>query len=242
MKPSKIRRQITLIAARLIYERQESKFFRARNQAARIVSKTRVRASDLPTNEEIRAEVRSLVAKSTLENPEDAASGSWNQVLADKSPVTDRFRVYRSLLLPLEDVKQSPNTHPEGDALYHSLQVYDLAREHVSYDEEFLLAALLHDVGKAIDSRDHVNSGLQALGETITERTAWFIGHHADAQALRDGILGVRAKRRLQESEDYDELILLEKLDREGRRSGVFVPDVDEALEYIQSLEESFES
>lgn len=242
MKPSKIRRQITLVAARLIYERQESKFFRARNQAARIVSKTRVRALDLPTNEEIRAEVRSLVEKTALVNHEDAPSAPWNQVLADKPPVADRFRIYRSLLFPLEDVQQSPRSHPEGDALYHSLQVYDLAREHVAYDEEFLLAALLHDVGKAIDSRDHVNAGLQALGETITKRTAWFIGHHADAKALREGSLGVRAKRRLQESEDYDELILLEKLDREGRRSGVFVPDVDEALEYIQSLEESFES
>ena len=41
--------------------------------------------------------------------------------------------------------------HPEGDVLYHSLQVFELARDELPYDEEFLLAALLHDVGKAID-------------------------------------------------------------------------------------------
>ena len=45
--------------------------------------------------------------------------------------------------------------HPEGDALYHSLQVFHLAREARPYDEEFLLAALLHDVGKAVDPQDH---------------------------------------------------------------------------------------
>ena len=66
------------------------------------------------------------------------------------------------LLLPLENVKQNPEYHPEGDALYHSLQVFDLARDELPYDEEFLLAALLHDVGKAIDPRDHVAAGARS--------------------------------------------------------------------------------
>ena len=35
----------------------------------------------------------------------------------------------RSLLLPLENVKGRLKYHPEGDALYHSLQVFDLARD-----------------------------------------------------------------------------------------------------------------
>ena len=40
----------------------------------------------------------------------------------------DPFLLYRMLLEPLEGVKQSPKHHPEGDALYHSLQVFELAR------------------------------------------------------------------------------------------------------------------
>ena len=56
--------------------------------------------------------------------------------------------------------------------LYHSLQVFELAREALPYDEEFLLAALLHDVGKAIDARDHVAAGLEALDGHITPRRA----------------------------------------------------------------------
>jgi len=44
----------------------------------------------------------------------------------------------------MHGVEQPPQYHPEGDALYHSLQVFELAREARPYDEEFLLAALLH--------------------------------------------------------------------------------------------------
>ncbi|MGB2607910.1 MAG: HD domain-containing protein, partial [Isosphaeraceae bacterium] len=95
----------------------------------------------------------------------------------------DRFALFRMLLEPLEGVKQSPKYHPEGDALYHSLQVFELARDERPYDEEFLLAALLHDVGKAIDPSDHVGTALEALEGSISERTAWLIEHHMEAQA-----------------------------------------------------------
>ena len=76
---------------------------------------------------------------------------------------------------------QRPQSHPEGDALYHSLQVFELAREELPYDEEFLLAALLHDVGKGLDPQDHIGAALEALDGHITPRTAWFIEHHTEA-------------------------------------------------------------
>src|SRR5688500_13644144 len=67
-----------------------------------------------------------------------------------------RYRLFADLLRPLEKVKQSATYHPEGDALYHSLQVFELARDRVPYDEEFLLAALLIVVVKSIDHSGHV--------------------------------------------------------------------------------------
>src|SRR5262249_52370709 len=130
--------------------------------------------------------------------------------------------------------------HPEGDALYHSLQVFDLARDERPYDEEFLLAALLHDVGKGIDSDDHVAAGLEALEGMITERTAWLIEHHMEAHQAVQGSLGKRAHRRLRESEHYEDLMLLEKCDSEGRRSGVEAPELDEALDYLRDLDAQF--
>lgn len=148
----------------------------------------------------------------------------------------DRFRMYEALLLPLENVKQHLKYHPEGDALYHSLQVFDHACDALPYDEEFLLAALLHDVGKAIDKEDHVAAGLEALEDLITERTAWLIEHHMIAQQMLDGQLGARAARRLREAEDFEELMLLAECDRAGRQPGAECPELEEALDYLREL------
>jgi len=68
--------------------------------------------------------------------------------LLDSEEMMNPYEMYDLLLRPLERVKQSPKYHPEGDALYHSLQVFELARRERPYDEEFIVAALLHDVGK----------------------------------------------------------------------------------------------
>jgi predicted HD phosphohydrolase len=149
----------------------------------------------------------------------------------------DRFELYRLLLQPLERSKQSPKYHPEGDVLYHSLQVFELAREVRPYDEEFLLAALLHDVGKGIDPADHVGAGLEALEGTITDRTQFLIAHHMEALALRQGTLSSKARKRLEASADFEDLMLLRELDTRGRVSGADVSTVAEAVEYIRSLE-----
>src|SRR3954453_10209873 len=148
----------------------------------------------------------------------------------------DRFEVYRMLLEPLERVRQNATYHPEGDALYHSLQVFELAPLQRPWDEEFLIAALLHDVGKAIDPHDHVAAGLAALEGTITERTETLIAHHMDALAYRQGTLGARARSRLQQSEEFDDIMLLRELDSRGRVPGAIVCEVSEALDYIREL------
>ncbi|WP_165251316.1 tRNA adenylyltransferase [Paludisphaera soli] len=153
----------------------------------------------------------------------------------------DRFELYRLLLRPLESVKQNPKYHPEGDALYHSLQVFELARDDRAYDEEFLLAALLHDVGKAIDPSDHVGAGLQALEGTITPRTETLIALHMDALAYRQGTLGARARLRLEQSEEFEDLMLLRELDTRGRQPGAIVCELDEALDFLRDLAEENE-
>ena len=160
--------------------------------------------------------------------------------LAKSDERVDRFQVYAALLLPLENIKQNPKYHPEGDALYHSLQVYDLACDQRPYDEDFLLAALLHDVGKGIDSTDHVSAGLEALEGFISERTAWLIENHMLAHAIHDHSIGARKHRRLRENESYTELLMLGECDRQGRRAGVITEDLENALAYIREISESY--
>lgn len=185
-----------------------------------------------------RAGIGQLEQLITLEHDVDPNAQADQLSQMDCSP--GRFSVFLSLLAPLESVRQNPQYHPEGDALFHSLQVYELAKSQRAYDEEFLLAALLHDVGKAIDPSDHVLAGLEALDGFISDRTAWLIGHHMETHRIADQTLGARRRRKLAAHPWYEDLILLGQCDRGGRVPGAEVVEIEEALDYIEQLEEMF--
>ncbi|HEY4233728.1 MAG TPA: HD domain-containing protein [Lacipirellulaceae bacterium] len=366
MNRSKLRRQITWEAARLMYSRQESEYYRAKMKAARTIGQRWVKPADLPSNAEIRDEIQSLarlyegdaradnlqamrlaalalmrrlapfrprligsvmtghvrqgsdidlhlfsdtteaithlldqdgltyvverkqvrkhgeerifthihlvdrfpfeltvyaadmahyVFKSSVTGKaiERASIAELEQFLEREYPdldvaaalsetaaQVDRFQLFESLLLPLENVTGPLKYHPEGDALYHSLQVFDLARDELAYDEEFLTAALLHDVGKAIDAEEHVAAALEALDGFVSKRTAWLIEHHMLAHELASGKIGARARRRLEQSDHFDDLVLLGGCDRAGRQPGVVAPELDEALDYLRELSTMF--
>lgn len=159
--------------------------------------------------------------------------------LAERMDAVDPYQLYRLLLLPLESVKQNPRYHPEGDVLYHSLQVFELAKDARPWDEDFLLAALLHDIGKGIDPSDHVGAALSALDGLLTERTRFLIEHHMLAHDYKAGGLSQRLRRKLEASPDFDDLMLLRELDDQGRVPGAIVGTVDEALDFLKELERS---
>lgn len=243
----KLRRQIASEAARRLFAKvapeegsthlkdvSEAEYYAAKRKAAAVLGR-KVRPGDLPSDAEVREQVLALVRSGTAVEPaEDHPESPLPDRLGD---LLDRFEVYRLRLEPLHDVKQSPKDHPEGDALYHSLQVFDLAREARPFDEEFLLAALLHDVGKAIDSQEHVYAGLESLSGSIPERTAWLIEHHMDLLTRPDRPVSPKTIAKLRESEHYDDLVLLRELDDAGRVPGTPVGTVAEALEYLKGLE-----
>lgn len=161
--------------------------------------------------------------------PEEPDDESWHP---------DTFAVLRMLMQRLSQVSLRRDVHPEGDALYHSLQVYELGLAERPYDEEFLLACLLHDVGMGLDRRAPVKAALEALRELVTDRVCYLIENLGTmAEAQRAG----RIPRSLRRSEHYDDLALLARLEMQGRRTGVEVSELDEALDYIAGLETAWD-
>lgn len=240
---TRLREQIALEAARRLIsaegaeaamrEIRPADYYAAKRRAAAVLGHA-IRPGDLPSDGEVREHIARL-ARAGTEVPADpeAEPGPLPRI----SEHLDRFAIYRMRLMPLEQVKQDPRRHPEGDALYHSLQVFERAREVRPYDEEFLLAALLHDAGKAINPRDHVAAGLEALRGTLSERSAWLIEHQHDLKDRPGKGLSVAQRRELAESVHYEDLILLRDLDEAGRAVGVPVGTVDDALDYLRGLE-----
>jgi hypothetical protein len=253
---ARVRHQIALEAARRMFdaiapkdeqgqgqgwldEASEGDYYSAKRKAAAVLGH-RVRPGDLPSDSEVREQLIALVrSRSGLaflsEDQPEPDEGGGLGALAD---YLDRFAIYKMRLEPLESVKQNPRRHPEGDALYHSLQVFELARQARPYDEEFLLAALLHDVGKAIDPQDHVRAAVEALRGAVTERTSWLIEHHMDLLGHRDRPPNARPRRPPEASDSRDDLELLRDLDDAGRVPGASVGTIEQALDYLRGLEQ----
>jgi predicted HD phosphohydrolase len=179
-----------------------------------------------------RASIKELEALIAREYPEV----DLEEAVAEVEEQVDPYQMFRLLLQPLEQVKQSAKYHPEGDVLYHLLQVFELAREARPYDEEFLQAALLHDIGKGLDPADHVGAALDALDGLITERTRFLIENHMLAHDCANGTLGHRQRQRLEASEDFEDLMLLRQCDHGGREPGRPVGTLDEAIDYLREL------
>jgi predicted nucleotidyltransferase len=186
------------------------------------------------------------IERASIRELEELIAREYPDVNRDESSAAaeediDPYQMFRLLLEPLERVKQSARYHPEGDVLYHLLQVFELAKGARPYDEEFLQAALLHDVGKGIDPGDHVGSALEALDGLITDRTRFLIENHMLALEYNAGTLGHRQRVRLESSPDFEDLMLLRELDDAGRVPGAVVGTVDEAIEYLRVLNRSNE-
>ena len=235
MEHEKLRKSICFAAARLLHTRRETNFTTARWRAARTITRSYVGADALPTDMEIRMALQQLVSSIVPEihtsKQHARATDAWPD---DELPET-RFDDYVALLEPLDRIALNRDTHPEGDLLYHSLQVFELARDQRPWDEDFMLAALLHDVGRGIDPYDGHTATLTALSGIISERTLWFIENLPTQHRSHEGTLGARARRRLSQHEDGEELRLLAWCDSEGRVPGRPVDDLYDVIEYIRN-------
>lgn len=217
-EPDKLRRRIAAEAARIVARGGDSE--RARYRAARRVGQGWVPPDQIPEHGEVRSELHRV-----------AGSGHAFAAL-----VGDRFARIAALVAPLAAVRTDPARHVEADALEHALQVFDLVRDERPYDEELLTAALVHDVGRAIDRADAVAAGLAALDGLVTPRTAWLVETLPVARAYRDGTLGQRARHRLEAHPDFEDVLALADADRRAHVRDGATPALDEAIAALRGL------
>jgi putative nucleotidyltransferase with HDIG domain len=130
-----------------------------------------------------------------------------------------------SLLLDLDGIEQDPYYHPEGDALFHSLQVFQLA--HQQSDSPILwAAALFHDVGKADGSKNHYKVGAEMLKHVLNDQIVWLVEHHLDLL-----ISPAQTKRRLRKQANrLRQLQQLRQWDLAGREVSADVMSPQQAL------------
>ncbi len=64
------------------------------------------------------------------------------------------------------------------DRLQHCLQTANLAAE-AGEDEEYVVCALLHDIGDTLGSTNHADVGAAILQPFVSEENHWMIKHHA---------------------------------------------------------------
>lgn len=138
-----------------------------------------------------------------------------------------------SLLAALDGIQQSPKYHPEGDALYHSLQVFELAMK-ATDDRVLWAAALFHDVGKAIDGPLHDEVGADLLEGLLPDRAVWLVRHHLDL--LKDPR---RTRRRWLGTPELLDLERLRKWDLGGRSPHARVLELESAVELLAGVTDS---
>ena len=122
------------------------------------------------------------------------------------------------------------------------------------------LTSALGVPGQEHEVREVMARYLAPLGEVVTDNLGSIVGvktgrgvdseraprvliaGHMDALAYRNGTLGARARERLRQSPEFDDLMLLRDLDTRGRQPGAVVCELSEALDYIRGLEQELES
>ena len=146
------------------------------------------------------------------------------QQMHDTSP----YDALLGMLMDLDGVRQSRRYHPEGDALFHTMQVFELATRGTR-DRELWAAALLHDVGKAVDGPTHDAAGAAMLGGLVTDRVVWLVAHHLDLMRAP------RRTRRQVSGQQLSDLEQLRRWDLGGRDPRARAMRPEEGLEQLFS-------
>lgn len=145
-------------------------------------------------------------------------------------------------MLELKNCQQPKEYHPEGDAYIHSIMVYREAikvAEQAKYPELFILAATIHDIGKAISKKYDENKGrftyfghdidgldparivLNRIGVTDEEHIEYVLSlvkyHMRPWTFFKDKSSNKSIKKILDKAAPIEDILLISKCDHLGR-------------------------
>lgn len=121
------------------------------------------------------------------------------------------------LLESCQSTEQNIKYHPEGTVFAHSLQVMNHAFRETD-DTDLILAAMLHDIGKYIESHGHAEIGVQLLRDYVSVKTLFLIEHHMRVWSYLEGEMSKLSKCQFIASHPWlPQLIQLARWDRMGR-------------------------
>ncbi len=121
---------------------------------------------------------------------------------------------------------KTPGWHPEGDALFHSLQVFAHARAE-ALDPELWAAALFHDVGKGLGGHHDAEGAAMLLG-LLPDRVVWLVAHHLDL--LKEP---GPTRRKLRGTDRLRDLEQLRRWDLAGRDPRARVGTIESAVDAV---------
>lgn len=131
------------------------------------------------------------------------------------------------LLYDLESVEESLPHHPEENALLHSLQAFELAKNNC--DNPALIAgALLHDIGKSQAIPGHAALGADMLRGLLPDYVVWLVEHHMDLLYKPK-----RTKHALLNNSALQDLKFLRQWDLQARVANARVCSVEFAVNTI---------
>ncbi len=114
----------------------------------------------------------------TFKKMSDSTAKDWQLIMGEQmqffSKLPDRILAHLNLLH--EDYGGFP-----VDRLQHSLQTAELAAE-AGEDEQYVVCALLHDIGDTLGSVNHADVAAVILQPFVSEENHWMIKHHAIVQ------------------------------------------------------------
>ena len=116
-----------------------------------------------------------MAERATFKTMVDSTQDDWNLILNEQRGFLSGLpdRMIQHMMLLDADFGGFPI-----DRLQHCLQTAELAAEN-GRDDEYIVCALLHDIGDSLGSLNHADVAATILEPFVSEANHWMIKHHA---------------------------------------------------------------